>query len=110
MKRPVLPVAVLALLTFCSPDRNRQTPETGMGGATAGGLSSNDTMPTGGADSSAPAGAATPSPAGILSQLSVANSAEIRLANMVAKEATSPQVKQVARKLAADHGKNLEQL
>jgi predicted outer membrane protein len=110
MDRPILPVAVLALLTFCSPDRNRQASDTGMGGATAGGLSSNDTMPTGGADSAAPAGHATPSPAGILSQLSVANTAEIRLAGTVAKQATSPQVKQVARKLAADHAKNLEQL
>jgi putative membrane protein len=110
MKRPIVPVAVLALLTFCSPDRNRQTPETGMGGATSGGLSSNDTIPTGGADSAAPAGSAAPSPAGILSQLSVANAAEIRLAGTVAKQAASPQVKQVARKLAADHGKNLEQL
>jgi putative membrane protein len=100
--RPILiPAAALALLTFCTPDRNRQDSETGMGGAAAGGLSSNDT---------APAGNATPTPAAILSELSGANTAEIRLASVAAKQAASPQVKQIAKKLAADHSRNLEQL
>jgi putative membrane protein len=89
--------AALALLTFCSPDRNRQDSETGLGSAA-------------GADSSAPAENATPTPAAILSELSVANKAETQLAAVAAKQATSPQVKQVAKKLAADHGRNLEQL
>jgi putative membrane protein len=110
MKLFLIPAAALALLTFCSPDRSRQDGETGMGGATAGGLSTNDTMPTAGGDSVAPTGNATPTPAGILSQLSVANTAEIQLAGLAAKQATSPQVKQVAKKLAADHTRNLEQL
>jgi putative membrane protein len=96
MRSILTPAAALALLLFCSPDRNRQDPETGMGAA--------------GADSAAPAGDATPAPAAILSELSLANIAEIQFTRVAAKQATSPQVKQVARKLAADHSRNLEQL
>jgi putative membrane protein len=110
MKPVIMPAAVLALLTFCSPDRNRQTPESGMGGTTAGGLSSNDTMPTPGADSAAAPGEATPPATALLSQLNVANTAEIQLASAAAKQASSPQVKKVAKKLAADHTRNREQL
>jgi putative membrane protein len=81
-----------------------------MGRDTAGGLSSNDTMPTTDRDSARSPGEATPAPAAILSQLNVANTAEIQLAGLAAKRAATPQVKQVARKLAADHAKNQEQL
>jgi putative membrane protein len=98
-----LSVAALALLTFCSPGRDRQNPETG-------GLSSNDTMATGGRDSAAPTGDATLTPAAILSQLNVANTTEIRLAGLAAKQAASRPVKQLARKLVADHRRNREQL
>jgi predicted outer membrane protein len=49
-------------------------------------------------------------PAGILSQLYIANTTEIELANLAAKQATSPEVRRIARKLATDHGKNREQL
>jgi putative membrane protein len=104
MRSMLIPTAVLALLTFCSPNRDRQNRETGMAGAT-GGLSSNDTMPTGGRDA-----VAALTPAAILSQLNGANTAEIRLAGLAAKRAASPEVKQVAGKLATDHAKNLEQL
>jgi putative membrane protein len=110
MRPFLIPAAVLALLTFCSPDRNRQNAETGMAGANAGSLSSNDGMPTRSGDSAGPAGEHTPTPAGILSELRMANSAEIRAAGAVARQATAPQVKQAAKKLVADHTRNLEQL
>lgn len=110
MRSMIIPAVTLALLTFCSPGRDRQNRETGMGGATAGGLSSNDTMPKAEYDSAAPAGNATPTPAGILSQLNVANTTEIQLAGLAAKKAASSKVKQVARTLATGHTKNQEQL
>jgi putative membrane protein len=109
MKATLLPAAALALLTFCSPSGDRQNRETGMGGATAGGISSNDTMPTASSDSAA-TGEAAPTPAAMLSQLNVANTTEIQLAGIAAKKATSAQVKQIARKLVTDHTKNRAQL
>ena len=110
MRSMYIPAAAIALLTFCSPSGDRQGRETGMGGATAGGMSSNDTMPTAGRDSAASAGQATPTPTAMLSQLNVANTTEIQLGGMAAKKATSPQVKQMARKLVTDHTKNRSQL
>jgi putative membrane protein len=95
--------AALALLTFCSPARDRQNRETG-------GLSGSDTMPSAGHESVAPTGDATLTPAAILSQLNVANMTEIQLAGLAAKQAVSRQVKQVARKLVADHTSSREQL
>jgi putative membrane protein len=88
-----------------------------MGGATSGGMSSNDTMATSGADTTAAPGAAPSSaatapatPAAMLSQLNVANATEIQVAGMAAKKATSAQVKQVAKKLVNDHKMNQSQL
>jgi putative membrane protein len=95
--------AALALLTFCSPGRDRQNRETG-------GLSGSDTLPTGARDSAAPREDATLTPAAILSQLNVANTTEIQLAGLAARQAASRQVKQVARTLVADHSRNREQL
>jgi putative membrane protein len=106
----LIPAAAFALLTFCSPGGDRQNPETGMGGATAGGISSNDTMPTAGGDTASPAGEANPTPAAMLSQLNVGNTMEIQLGTLALKQAASPQVKQIARKLVADHTKNRAQL
>lgn len=115
--RSMLIPAALALLTFCSPSRDRQTSDTGMGGATSGGMSSNDTMATSGADTTAAPGAAPSSaatapatPAAMLSQLNVANATEIQVAGKAAKKATSAQVKQVAKKLVNDHKMNQSQL
>lgn len=107
MRPMIIPAAALAMLTFCSPDRNRQPHETGMGRATAGGLSSNDTMPTSGADTTS---AEAARPAAILSQLNVANTTEIQLAGLAERRAATPQVKQVARKLVTDHTRNREEL
>jgi putative membrane protein len=118
MRSMLLPAAALAVLTFCSPSRDRQTSDTGMGGATAGGLSSNDTMstmPSSAGDTASSATSAssanTPAtPAGMLSQLSIANMTEVQVAGMAAKKATSAQVKQVAKKLVTDHTMNESQV
>jgi putative membrane protein len=59
-------------------------------------------------DSVRPSGGA-PSPAGILSQLYIANTSEIQLSKLAARKASSPKVKQVANKLAADHARNREE-
>jgi hypothetical protein len=64
MRSMLIPAAVLALLAFCSPGRDRQNQETGMGGAAASG------------------GDATPTPVAILSELNVANVTEIQLAGL----------------------------
>jgi putative membrane protein len=97
MRSMFIPTLAFALLTFCSPDRDK-TRETGMA----------DTTTLAGGE--APAGDATPTPAAILSQLTAANTAEIQLARKATKQAASPQVREVAKKLAADHTRNLQQL
>ena len=99
MRSILLPAAALALLTSCSPDRSRQDSESGM-----------TRMPPAGVDSAAPADSAPPTPAALLSELGVANTAEIRLASRAAKQANSAPVKQAARKLVAEHSRNLEEL
>jgi putative membrane protein len=80
----------------------------------AGGFNSRDTIPTPtttAADTSTrPAASVASESAGILSQLNLANTTEIQLASLAAKKASSPQVKQIAARLAADHRKNREQL
>jgi putative membrane protein len=105
MRASVFPAAALALLTSCSPGNNRHDTETGMAQDGAGGFSVHDTMPAAAPDSSA----AATSPAGILAQLYAANTAEIQLSTIAAGKASSPRVKRVAKKLAADHAKNREE-
>ena len=90
----------LGLLVSCSPDAGGRGSETGM---------ADDTAPSSPRDP-AVADVAGATPTGILSQLHVANTTEIQLANLAAKQATSPEVRRIARKLATDHGKNREQL
>jgi putative membrane protein len=46
----------------------------------------------------------------MLSQLNVGNTMEIQLGTLAAKQAASPQVKQIAKKLVTDHTKNRAQL
>jgi putative membrane protein len=114
MRYAVVLCAVL-LLVACSPG-NRKGNDTGMVRGGAGGLSTRDTMPSTGdsmsftrVDSAAGGGAAV-APAAILSQMAVANTTEIQLATLAARKASSPKVKQIARKLAADHSKNREEV
>lgn len=92
-----IPVALILLIS-CSPESGRRGSETGM---------ATDTTPR---DSAVSANAGGPAPAGILSQVHVANATEIQLAKLAAKQATSPEVRQIARQLATDHSKNQEQL
>ena len=107
-------LALLALLVSCSPG-NRRSSETGMAEGGAGGLSTRDTMPSTTdtmsftrADSGTTG--ASSAPAAILSEMNVANTSEIQLSTIAARKASSPKVKQIARKLAADHAKNREEL
>ena len=107
--RSPLPAAALLLLTFCSPGNDRRAAETETASDGAGGLSSHNTMPAPAPAASAGAADAT-TPAAILSQMNVTNTAEIQLARMAAKKATSPDVKKMAEKLAVEHSKNREQV
>lgn len=97
MRSVLFPAAVLGLLTSCSPQSNRRTAETGM----AEGGPSGD---------SATANASSVTPSAILSQLYVANTTEIQLSKLAAKQASSPAVKRLANELAADHSKNREEV
>ncbi len=106
-------LALLALLVSCSPDR--RSSDTGMVEGGAGGLSTRDTMPSTPdtlsftrADSGKTG--ASSAPAAILSEMDVANTSEIQLSTVAARKARSPKVKQIARRLAADHAKNREEL
>jgi len=114
MRSIVVPSAIMAFLVSCSPG-NRKGNESGMAEGGAGGLSSRDTLATTSAtDSTTTTNSTTTNtasaPAAILSQLDVANTAEIQLASAAAKKAASPKVKHIASKLAADHRNNREQL
>lgn len=108
MRLVVLPATFLVLLGSCSPDNRPRSSETGMAQGGAGGFSSHDTMPTSPQDSAGATGEAA-TPAGILSQLYVANTTEIQLSKLAAKQASSPLVKRIAAKLAADHAKNRDE-
>jgi putative membrane protein len=107
MNPKISSAAALLLLISCSPDSNRQGGDTGMAEGAPGGLSSRDTMPRPGGDTAAMADAG---PAGVLSQLNVANTTEIQLSTLAARKASAPAVKQIAQKLATDHTKNREQV
>ncbi|HEX5575017.1 MAG TPA: DUF4142 domain-containing protein [Gemmatimonadales bacterium] len=107
-------LALLALLVSCSPG-SRRSSETGMVEGGAGGLSTRDTLPAS-ADTmsftradSGKTGVSS-APAAILSEMNAAITSEIQLANVAARKASSPKVKQIARKLAADHARNREEL
>ncbi len=112
MRSALLPAAALALLTFCTPGENRQSGDTGTANDASGGMSSRDTAPS---SSPAPAGTAdtgggTATPPAILSQMNVANTMEIQLSKLAAKQASSPAVKRIANKLVTDHTKNRQEV
>jgi putative membrane protein len=107
MNPKALSAAALILLLSCSPDTDRRGGDTGMAEGAPGGISSRDTMPRSGADT---VGMTDAGPAGVLSQMNVANTTEIQLATLATKKASAPAVKQIAQKLATDHIKNREQV
>ena len=107
MQTKFVSTAALILLVSCSPDTERRGGDTGMAQGAPGGLSSRDTIPSPGADS---AGMVEAGPAGVLSQMNVANTTEIQLSNLATRKASAPAVKQIAGKLANDHAKNREQV
>ena len=102
--------AMLLLLSACSSENNRRTGDTGMAEGAPGGISSRDTMRSAMADTGAVGGNGEATPAGVLSQMNVANTTEIQLSTLATKKGSSAQVKQIARKLVADHTKNREEV
>jgi putative membrane protein len=102
--------AMLLLLIACSSENDRRTGDTGMAEGAPGGIGSHDTMPSAMADTGAVGGNGEATPAGVLSQMNVANTTEIQLSTLAGKKASSPQVKQIARKLVAHHSKNREEV
>ena len=102
--------AFILFLIACSSDNTRRDGDTGMAEGAPGGLSTRDTMPSALGDTAAVGGNAEATPAGVLSQMNVANTTEIELSRLAASKATSSSVKQMARKLEAHHTKNREQV
>ena len=100
--------AILLLLIACFSENGRRGGDTGMADSAPGGISSRDTMRSAMADTGAVGGNAEATPAGVLSQMNLANTTEIQLSTLAARKASSPQVKQIARKLVAHHTKNRE--
>ena len=109
MKSQVPTAAVLLLLIACTSENTRRSGDTGMAEGAPGGISSRDTMPSATGDAGV-GGNGEATPAGVLSQMNVANTTEIQLSTLATKKASSPQVKQIARKLVADHTKNREEV
>jgi putative membrane protein len=109
MKTLWLSSALLGVLLACSSSDKRGG-DTGMADSAAGGMSSHDTMLSMPGDSGPVEGNASVTADGVLSQMNVANTTEIQLSTMAASKARSPQVKQIARKLASDHTKNRQQV
>lgn len=105
MRSRYMPVAAMALLTFCSPRTNdRDTGTTS--GAPGTGMAAGDTASTG-----TPAANTPPmTPNGMLSQLDLANTAEIDLAKKAQATGSSPAVKRIAKKLQTDHANNQREL
>jgi putative membrane protein len=117
----LVPAAVLAVLVGCSPASDRgTTADTGTGGSETGmastdtgtastgtGMASTDT----GSESSSVGGTVGAMDAsGVLSQLAVANQAEIQQAKAAAEKATASTVKQYANQLVKDHKANSQKL
>ena len=110
MQHRFLIAAAIALLLSCNSGNDRRGGDTGMAEGAPGGISSHDTMQPVTAESAGTSASEATTPAAILSQMNVSNTTEIQLATLASKKAASPAVKQVARKLAADHTKNREQV
>jgi putative membrane protein len=110
MKLSWIAAALLGSLVACSSGDNRRGGDTGMADSSAGGLSSHDTMSMAGDSGTAVSGNTAVTPEGVLSQMNVANTSEIQLSTVATKKASSPLVKQIARKLMTDHTKNRQQV
>jgi putative membrane protein len=110
MRLFLFPLACAALLISCSSENDQRSGDTGMAEGAPGGISSRDTMPATTADTGAVGGNTGVTPAGVLSQMNVANTTEIQLSTLASRKATSPPVKEIARKLVAHHTKNREEV
>src|SRR6476620_5584793 len=109
MKTFRLPAAALILLLACSPGDNHRGGDTGMADSAPGGMSSNETMSMSGDSSMAVGGNTAVTPEGVLSQMNVANTTEIQVSTVASRKASSAAVKQIAKKLEADHTRNAKE-
>jgi putative membrane protein len=109
MKTLLFPAALLALLLSCSSGADRRGGDTGMAAGAPGGLSSHDTIANALGDSAGTDQNLAVTPQAVLSQIDLANTTEIQLSTVAARKAASPKVKQIAKKLAADHARNREE-
>ncbi|MBA3521464.1 MAG: DUF4142 domain-containing protein [Gemmatimonadales bacterium] len=106
MRSATLSALALAALIGCSPGSNDRQ----QGGA-AGESGMGDTMGAPLGDTASATGSNTPvTPAGILSQISTSNAAEITMSRPAAKKAQSPAVKQIANQLVKEHTQNQKEL
>jgi putative membrane protein len=110
MKTLWLPAAALGLVLACSSGDNRRGGDTGMADSAPGGMSSHDTMSMSGDSSTAVGGNTAATPEGVLSQMNVANTTEIQVSTLASRKASSASFKQIAKKLAADHTKNRQEV
>jgi len=81
-----------------------------MADSAPGGMSSHDTMSMSGDSSTAVGGNTAITPEGVLSQMNVANTTEIQVSTVASRKASSAAVKQIAKKLEADHTKNRQEV
>ncbi len=110
MKWMLLPATVLIVLAGCTPTSDRGD-TTGDGTARSEtGMASTDT----GVAGRGSAGATTPAlimdASGVLSQVAIANQSEVQQGEAAAKKATTPTVKEFARRIAQDHKASSKQL
>lgn len=113
MRSTMIPAVAAAVLMACTPGETERrggaegtgSPETGMAGDPAGGLSSQDTATSGTPTGDTPGGLS-----GIFSRLEMANTAEIQTSEIGATRAQSPAVKKIARQLVTEHTKNRSEL
>jgi putative membrane protein len=108
MKWMLLPATALVVLAGCTPASDRDDKAAGGAAGSETGMASTDTGMTGSAGGTTSVG--TMDASGVLSQLAVANQTEIKQAQVAAKKASTPTVKEFANKLAKDHKANSQKL
>ena len=107
MKWMLLPATALVVLAGCSPAADRDNAAAGASGSETG-MAATDTGTTGSVGATTPV--ATADVPGVLGELATANHNEIQQAQVAAKKASTPTVKEYAAKLVKDHKANQKEL
>ena len=105
MRHHIATTMGLALLLACGQTGRDTAPAAGAEAGGETGMTSGDT-----ASSGTPTGEGEASLSGILSQLELANTAEIQTSELATERAQSPAVKEMATQLLAHHRKNRTEL